>query len=93
MKLVTRKVTVTEVDNDNTGRLAKEYRKAAGFSLRAVARKIGVSAPYICDLENGHRSWKAVMLARYRMAVDELKIARIRAASNNPHSDNHQIAR
>ena len=86
MKLVTRKVTLVEVDNDKTGAQAREHRKAAGFSLRAVAKQIGVTAPYICDLENGHRAWNRAFLDRYFRAITELKVARIQAATKTNHS-------
>ena len=32
-----------------------EAREAAGWSLREVARRVGIGAPHLCRLENGTR--------------------------------------
>lgn len=37
------------------GEKAREIRKAAGLSLRAVAKKVGVAAPTLYDVELGRR--------------------------------------
>ena len=41
----------------------RSTRERAGISLREMARRIGVSAPYVCDVEHGRRavpdSWRA----------------------------------
>lgn len=33
----------------------KSVRRKAGLSLRQMGERIGVSAPYLCDVEHGHR--------------------------------------
>jgi hypothetical protein len=37
------------------GQLIREKRTAAGLSLRAVAGELGLSVPYLSDIELGHR--------------------------------------
>ena len=44
-------------DNEETGKVVRGARLAAGKKLREVAEAMGISAPYLCDLENGHRNW------------------------------------
>lgn len=36
--------------------LFKVLREKHGLSLRNLSREIGLSAPYLCDLENGNRN-------------------------------------
>ena len=40
-----------------TGALYRAARQKLGLSLRGVARKAGISAPYLSDLERGNRTW------------------------------------
>jgi transcriptional regulator with XRE-family HTH domain len=37
------------------GRFIREARERAGMSLRQLAAKVGVSAPFLSDLEHGRR--------------------------------------
>ena len=50
---------VWEIDHESTGRRARQAREKAGLSLREIARRMGVSAPYLSDLERGRRPWNA----------------------------------
>lgn len=43
-------------DTKAVGEHLRAIRKKAGLSQREVARKAGVSASYLCDLELGRRS-------------------------------------
>lgn len=57
-----------------TGRVAaptplRTLRLESGISLREASRRIGLSAPYISDLERGRRAWNADLEARYRKAL------------------------
>jgi transcriptional regulator with XRE-family HTH domain len=67
MRLITKQVTA--VDNAATGRLAREARTKAGLSLREVARRLDLSAPYVGDLELGRRGWTAERVIEYRKAL------------------------
>jgi DNA-binding XRE family transcriptional regulator len=48
---------VREVDNEATGAEWRMLREQAGVSLRNLAQTMGVSAPYLSDLERGRRNW------------------------------------
>lgn len=44
----------------------REKREAAKLTLKTVAEKLGISAPYLSDLETGRRSgWSEDLKARY----------------------------
>jgi predicted transcriptional regulator len=43
----------------------REARKAAGLTLREMARRVGVSAPYICDIERNRRNCLPAMRDAY----------------------------
>jgi len=62
--------TGTIQDDKILGAQLKKKREKAGLPLREVARQMGLSASYICDLEHGRRSWSADLKKRYHGAVD-----------------------
>jgi len=43
----------------------KEQREKLGFSLRQTAVITGISASYLCLLENGKNPWTAALVARF----------------------------
>lgn len=51
------------------GKQMREKRRQYGVSLREVARRMGLSAPYVSDLELGRRNFKLAMQARYEAAL------------------------
>ena len=59
--------TVTEqvTDDAATGLNACAARHYNGVTLRLAAKKIGCSASYLCDLENGRRSWGGKLGQKY----------------------------
>ena len=60
---------VDTVDHVATGRLVRERRMALGMSVREAGAVMGISAPYLCDLERGRRNWS-------QAAIDRLKLLR-----------------
>lgn len=52
------------------GPYLKELRLARGASIRALAEKVGVSAPHIGDIEKGHRQPSEQLLARLAEALE-----------------------
>lgn len=52
-----------------SGEWLRERRKAAGLSLREFAARVGVSAPYICDIEKNRRNCLPKMRAAYEALV------------------------
>lgn len=51
------------------GAWLREQRKAAGLTLREVARRLGYTASYVCDVELNRRYASADLTARYLGAV------------------------
>lgn len=49
--------TGVEVDERAIGLLMRAGRERCELSLRAAARKLGISAAYLSDLELGRRHW------------------------------------
>jgi transcriptional regulator with XRE-family HTH domain len=49
--------TITVVDHEATGAAWRKIRQDVGFTLRSLARKMGISAPFLSDLERGRRNW------------------------------------
>lgn len=45
-------------------------RRKRGASLRFVAKSLGLSAPYISDLERGNRAFTEDMITRYKEALN-----------------------
>ena len=56
-------------DDKATGKRMRAMREAKGLSGREVARRMGMSAPYICDLELGKRFWNTKVTERYLKAI------------------------
>ena len=65
--------TVRVIDHVKTGAKAHDIRLAAKVSLRAVARRIGVSPTLLCDLEKGRRSWTLTRFQTVLAVVEELE--------------------
>lgn len=57
------------LDEKAVGALMREVRKAKKVSLREVARRLKWSAPYVSDLENGHRLWTTDKQNKYLKAL------------------------
>lgn len=68
--LVTRRVE--QIDHVATGRLMREARKSLGISLREMARRMDVSAPFLSDLESGQRNWTAARIEQWWKVKDKL---------------------
>lgn len=47
----------------------RALREASGLSLRKVARRMGISAPYLSDLERGNRHLNPEILQRFQKAI------------------------
>ena len=58
-------ITTSEIDHVATGAKMSFLRRAAGMTMREMARRIGVSAGYLCDLEHGRRHWGKERLKGY----------------------------
>ena len=65
--------TIEVVDQDGTGAALRKWRESVGVTMSVVAERMGVSIPYVSDLERGNRNWNMDILSRYREAVREGK--------------------
>lgn len=64
---------VTEIDHARTGRALREYRETADLSLRAIANEMGISPPYLSDLERGNRKWSEELVDKFMKAMKNAK--------------------
>lgn len=64
--------TVVVIDQALTGYSARRLREFAQLSLRKVAKEMGISAPFLSDLENGKRNWTRTKAVQFQDAVDRL---------------------
>jgi transcriptional regulator with XRE-family HTH domain len=67
MKLIFKQVS--KIDSQKTGQLAREMREKKKISLRKVARRMGVSAAFLSDLELGRRSWNEENAGKFTRAL------------------------
>ena len=58
--------TGTYLPDDRIGEALRRRREARDISLRSMAKKIGISAPYLSDLERGNRHWNQKYINYYR---------------------------
>jgi transcriptional regulator with XRE-family HTH domain len=55
--IVTKRKSIRYIDHAATAKIAKAKLQASKYSLRDVAKIMGVSAAYLSDLTNGKRNW------------------------------------
>lgn len=60
-----------ELDHKAVGLEMKKLRNSTGLSQAALGKVMGVSAAYICDLEQGYRNWSEALVARFRKACEK----------------------
>lgn len=52
------------------GRLCRQKREQAGLTGREVAKRMGISAVYLSDLERGNRGWSWRRLQQFEAALE-----------------------
>lgn len=57
------------LDHTAMGEALRTKRKTAKLSLRVVAKAMGISAMYLCDMERGRRLWSADRIKRFESAL------------------------
>lgn len=65
----TKKVETIEYDHAAIGAELRRRRRQLGLSLRNVAKRMRVSAPYLSDLERGNRPWNGARIGVYELAI------------------------
>jgi len=58
--------TVLVIDHFRTGQKMKLLRMSKKLSLRKLAKKMKISAPYLSDLERGKRNWNKDRIKKYQ---------------------------
>lgn len=58
-----------ELDHRSVGQEMRKRRKDSGRTQVEVAHRMGVSGPYISDLESGKRGWRKALIERYMNAL------------------------
>jgi transcriptional regulator with XRE-family HTH domain len=71
------------MSRNSLGQLLKKLRLARGLSMRALAEKVSVSAPYITDIEKGNRQPSEPLLALIAGAL-ETDLDNVLAQSKRP---------
>ena len=56
-------------ENTRIGEQARQIRMRRGTSLNQVAREMGISGPYLSDLERGHRQWTDELARKFFEAL------------------------
>lgn len=67
--------------------LPRGDRIAAGVPLTHLAKAMGISAPYLLDMEFGRRGVTAAMEQRYVIALDKLRAERTQKAVSAAAAD------
>lgn len=62
------------IDHTIVGRDCRNWRLSDRVSLRALAKELKVSAPYLSDLELGRRNWSSELIGRYFEGLAKLKV-------------------
>lgn len=57
-----------EIDHKSVGVEMRALRLKANFTQEAVAKEMGYTGAYICDLEKGRRYWTPALIEIYKRA-------------------------
>ena len=74
-------IKILQIQHKETGATARLEREKSNISLRNLAKEMGISAPYLSDLERGNRNWSVKIARRYEKA---LKGRRLNEAPKSP---------
>lgn len=64
---------VMQPDHTKIGLTLRLLRVKRNLSLREVARRMKLSAPYLSDLELGRRAWTQARVLEFMKALERLK--------------------
>lgn len=60
-----------EFDHRAVGAEMRKLRLSRRVSQSEIARRLGFTPPYICDLEQGDRNWRLELIVAYKKACDK----------------------
>ena len=63
-----------ETDQRVTGDSLVEHRRGLQLTATAVAKRMGISKSYLCDLERGTRAWSRTLVKAFYQACRELTV-------------------
>ncbi|MGZ3724557.1 MAG: helix-turn-helix domain-containing protein [Pseudobdellovibrio sp.] len=63
-------------DVSSLGEAVKAAREAQGITLRGLAEKVGVSAPFLSDVERGRRQTEKIDILAKSLNVDVAELAK-----------------
>lgn len=61
----------TELDQAKVGLELRNRRVVRRRSLNETARRMGISGPYLSDLERGRRNWSPALIQRFEKAIEK----------------------
>jgi predicted transcriptional regulator len=67
------RMAVAAPDKIANSRTIRRLRHEAGMTQRALADALGISAPYLCDIEQGQRGITEEMFNRAKAAINAYK--------------------
>lgn len=67
-----------QAERDRVGATIREFREARGFKPDQFANSIGISRPYLSNIEGGRKPLTKVLLARIALALNVRQIALVR---------------
>lgn len=65
--------TVVKTDNAAAGEAIRSMRKAKKISLRRLAKALGITPPYLSDMELGRRGWSPERFALAQRKLERMK--------------------
>ena len=68
MKLPT--IQIDKPDNEVAGQFIRDQREKHGITLRRLAHEMGITPPFLSDMELGRRGWSP---QRFELAQEKIK--------------------
>jgi len=68
--------TGREADPVAIGKMLRRERQKTKIRPVDLARKLGITRGYLCDLEMGRKAWSEEKIARYRQALKGISESR-----------------
>lgn len=69
MQTIARYFNVKRIDNYSTALAAVSARRAAKILQKVVAKRMGIPASRLCNLERGRFDWSEHLIVRYEKAI------------------------
>jgi predicted transcriptional regulator len=58
-----------ELDHKAVGSVLRNHRVVKGITQTSIADRMGLSKPYLSDLEHGKRAWRPSLIKAYEKAL------------------------